>query len=66
MYLTDETGEKCEECGEPLVMKQSRWGKEFIACSGYPKCKYTRNIKQDGDAESSDSEGEPEGAEADA
>lgn len=36
-------GEDCPECGEPLVKKRGRFG-EFIACSGYPKCKYSRPI----------------------
>ncbi|MDR1966774.1 MAG: type I DNA topoisomerase [Synergistaceae bacterium] len=36
-------GEDCPECGHPLVIKNGRFG-EFIACSGYPECKYTRNI----------------------
>ncbi|MEA4871566.1 MAG: DNA topoisomerase, partial [Synergistaceae bacterium] len=36
-------GEPCPECGKDLVVKSGRFG-EFIACSGYPECKYTRNI----------------------
>ncbi len=36
-------GEDCPECGEPLVKKRGRFG-EFIACSGYPKCKFSRPI----------------------
>ena len=35
--------EKCPKCGNPLRKLQGRFG-EFIACSGYPKCKY---IKQE-------------------
>jgi len=31
----------CPECGNDLVIKKSRTGSRFIACSGYPKCKYT-------------------------
>lgn len=38
-----EIGEDCPECSKPLVIKRGRFG-EFIACSGYPDCKYTRNI----------------------
>ncbi len=38
------TGEKCPECGEELLKRKGRFG-EFIACSGFPKCKYTQNIK---------------------
>jgi len=37
------TGEKCPECGEELVVRKGRYG-EFIACSSFPKCKYSRNI----------------------
>ena len=33
--------EKCPECGSDLVVKTGRFGK-FIACSNYPKCKYTK------------------------
>lgn len=35
--------EKCPNCGKPLRLMKGRFG-EFIACSGYPECKY---IKQD-------------------
>ncbi|MGH2349317.1 MAG: type I DNA topoisomerase [bacterium] len=38
-----EIGEACPECGRPLVRKHGRYG-EFIACSGFPECKYTRPI----------------------
>ena len=37
------TDEICELCGKPMVIKQGRFGR-FIACSGYPDCKNTRNI----------------------
>ena len=36
-------GEACPECGHDLVKKRGRFG-EFIACSNYPDCKYTRPI----------------------
>lgn len=36
-------GEDCPECGKPLVIKRGRFG-EFIACTGYPACRYTRRI----------------------
>ncbi len=35
------TGETCELCGSPMVIKMGRYGK-FIACSNYPKCKNTK------------------------
>jgi DNA topoisomerase I len=37
---TEETGEKCPECGNPLIIRYGRFGK-FISCSTYPECKYT-------------------------
>jgi DNA topoisomerase I len=37
------TGEMCPECGKPLVLRRGRYG-DFIACSGYPECKYTKPI----------------------
>ncbi len=36
-------GEACPDCGHDLVKKRGRFG-EFIACSNYPECKYTRPI----------------------
>jgi DNA topoisomerase-1 len=39
----EEIGEDCPECGRPLIIKHGRFG-EFIACPGYPECKYTRRI----------------------
>lgn len=39
----DPIGEKCPNCGHDLVQKRGRFG-EFIACSNYPECKYTRPI----------------------
>ncbi|MFP5221558.1 MAG: type I DNA topoisomerase [Acidobacteriota bacterium] len=32
----------CPECGKDLHLKKARTGSRFIACSGYPKCKYTK------------------------
>lgn len=36
-------GESCPECGKDLIIKRGRFG-EFIACSGYPDCRYTRKL----------------------
>ena len=40
------TDESCENCGKPMVIKTGRFGR-FMACTGYPQCKTTRQIKQD-------------------
>ena len=37
----EETGEKCPECGSPLVIRKGKYG-EFTACSNYPTCKYIK------------------------
>lgn len=37
--------ETCPQCGAPLVIRKGRFG-EFIACSAYPKCKYTRPLEE--------------------
>lgn len=34
-----ETDKVCPNCGKPMVVKLSRYGKQFLACSGYPECK---------------------------
>ena len=39
----EDTGEVCEKCGKPMVIKKGRFGR-FLACSGYPECKNTRSI----------------------
>ena len=39
------TDEICENCGKPMVIKLGRFGK-FMACTGFPECKTTRNIAQ--------------------
>jgi len=40
--LADEpTDETCPQCGKTIVIKMGRYGK-FLACSGYPECKFTK------------------------
>lgn len=43
--------EKCPECGKDLIKRSGKYG-EFIACTGYPKCKYSRNIEANSSDES--------------
>jgi len=33
--------EVCDKCGSKMLVKNGRFGK-FLACSGFPKCKYTK------------------------
>jgi DNA topoisomerase-1 len=37
------TDQTCDKCGKPMVLKWGRFG-QFLACSGYPECKNTRDI----------------------
>jgi DNA topoisomerase-1 len=37
---------KCDKCGAYMVIKYGKNG-EFLACSGYPKCKNTKDFKRD-------------------
>ncbi len=37
------TSEVCKECGRPMVIKWGAHGR-FLACSGFPECKYTKSI----------------------
>ncbi|MDL1891895.1 type I DNA topoisomerase, partial [Sphingobacteriales bacterium CHB3] len=47
--LQESTDELCEVCGKPMIIKWGRNGR-FMACSGYPKCKTTKPLKEDQDA----------------
>ncbi|EAI8232303.1 type I DNA topoisomerase [Campylobacter upsaliensis] len=38
--------EKCPQCGGELAVRKGRYG-EFIACLAFPKCRYSRNLKED-------------------
>jgi DNA topoisomerase-1 len=42
--VQEETEELCKNCGRKLVKKWSRNG-PFLACPGYPECRYTRPIE---------------------
>jgi DNA topoisomerase-1 len=39
------TGKVCPKCQSPLIVKMGRFGK-FLACSNFPKCKYTESLTQ--------------------
>jgi DNA topoisomerase-1 len=44
------TDETCERCGSKMV---KRWGKRgyFMACSSYPKCRYTKEVDGNGESQ---------------
>ncbi len=35
---------KCPKCGRPLKMRKGKYG-DFWGCTGYPECRYTKNVK---------------------
>ncbi len=47
-HTDEETDEKCEKCGKPMIIKHGRFGK-FLACSGFPDCKNAKAIKKESD-----------------
>lgn len=43
--VPEETSEICPNCGKPLLIRTSRaTGKKFLGCSGYPNCKFIKNL----------------------
>jgi DNA topoisomerase I len=38
------TQQACPKCGKPLAFKRGRFG-PFLACTGYPECKFTQALK---------------------
>jgi DNA topoisomerase I len=47
-----ETDEVCDKCGSKMVIKWGKFGR-FMACSGYPDCRNTREIPKAGGPEKS-------------
>ena len=58
---TEELDETCPECGKKLVVRLGRYGR-FIACSGFPACRYSRSLEEgeEGAAEDEDAPACPE------
>ena len=56
----EETDEVCEKCNQPMIIKWGRFGK-FMACSGYPDCKNTRDLGDKGGADNGSKTDEVEG-----
>ena len=40
---------KCDKCKKDMLIKKTKKGTEFLACSGYPKCKNAKNFKRGAD-----------------
>ena len=56
----EETDAVCEKCEKPMIIKWGRFGK-FMACSGYPECKNTKDLGDKGDSEDGGKSDEVEG-----
>jgi len=48
----EETNEVCDKCQRPMVIRRGRFGR-FMACSGYPECKSTRELSTEAPAQAS-------------
>ncbi|MEA1961770.1 MAG: type I DNA topoisomerase [Bacillota bacterium] len=42
----EDAGKDCPQCGSPMVIKYGRFGK-FVACSGFPECRYTESLNEE-------------------
>jgi len=42
--MTDLENRTCDECGEPMKVRQSRTGSTFLGCTAFPKCRNVVNI----------------------
>jgi DNA topoisomerase-1 len=42
--ILEKSSEKCPKCGKEMVLKEGKFGR-FLACSGYPACKTTKNVE---------------------
>jgi len=47
LKLAKPLGRNCPKCGEELLLRSGRFG-NFVACSGFPKCKYTEQVDEEG------------------
>ncbi|NGZ25962.1 MAG: type I DNA topoisomerase [Magnetococcales bacterium] len=54
---TEVTSEECPQCGKPVMIRLGRYGR-FKACSGYPECRYTMDLRKEGKGE--EEEAQPE------
>lgn len=40
----------CPNCGKKMIVRTSRFGTQFLGCSGYPECKTMMPLNKDGSA----------------
>jgi DNA topoisomerase I len=44
------TDQTCPECGRPVVKKFGKHGLWFLSCSGWPDCKWSQQLDEEGNA----------------
>jgi DNA topoisomerase-1 len=54
--MEEPTDVPCEKCGRTMVIKWGRFGK-FLACSGYPECKNTKELSGNGNGAAGGADG---------
>jgi len=57
------TDQVCDKCGKPMVLKWGRFG-QFLACSGYPECRSTRDLAPAAQSETEDRSSAPDATSA--
>ena len=56
--VTIESDKKCPNCGRVMLVKTSRFGTQFLGCSGYPDCKTIISLNNSTELDSVNDEGE--------
>jgi DNA topoisomerase-1 len=46
-YQPRESGELCEKCGQPMLIRESRFGR-YMSCKAYPACKNKVSLDMEG------------------
>ena len=61
--VTIESDKKCPNCGRIMLVKTSRFGTQFLGCSGYPECKTIISLNNMNELDSTNDEENTEGSE---
>ena len=61
--VTIESDKKCPNCGRVMLVKTSRFGTQFLGCSGYPECKTIISLNNINELDSANSENNESGEE---
>ena len=56
--VTIESDKKCPNCGRVMLVKTSRFGTQFLGCSGYPECKTIISLNNINELDSASEDGE--------